>query len=451
MSKPVTTAAIGVTRVKHDAGAEARAEDLRRFISTRPAWAHILEEATWRYHDYNGLAGEIRLETVDLREAALAIGCRLNGRQQHRLKVAELDRAFREETRFGLGLVEVLAIHAGRPVLTKQEEEALRESSWEAFCQHVLEATPDAGRDRVTSWLDADDSYLRSQINAKAKNEQQVITTAHAIAVIERLSEPIMLPVLAQRACGNPHGLDDDAPAGRYLTRALALTSPDVGITLPLEDARERELLLASANVSVDDVSSNVHVYHLLGEDPLVAGAREAGHIITLPLATVSRLAAIGASRGSAHVVENPAVFSTLVARVATWPVERRPTLICTSGQLSLAARRLLELLVSGGATLYYGGDFDHMGLTIARSLQVRWPGAVTLWRMTEADYDAARSGVQKPVPPERLLPLQDCFPGIIEGLVRNGPAYQEALVDVLCEDLTARHSAVDATRSTDL
>jgi uncharacterized protein (TIGR02679 family) len=200
--------------------------------------------------------------------------------------------------------------------------------------------------------------------------------------------------------------------------------------------------LLSSANIAVDDISSTVHAYHLLGSDPMIAGARAQGYVLTLSLATVTRLSALKAAHDVAFVVENPAVFSHLVTVAAALPTERRPTLICTSGQLSLAARRLLGLLVEAGAVLRYSGDFDHMGLTIARGILERASGRAALWRMNPDDYAVARAAAEHagsalaPLPVSRLAALAPSFPALVNALVTRGPAFQEALLDLLSADM---------------
>lgn len=420
---------------------------LRQYLAAQPAWGDILATAWKRYTTYNGLTGAIVLADLAQVDAVQRIECRLVGRKVRRVTLLELDRAFRESTRFKVSLADVLTTFFDRPLITRIEAGERAEVAWAEFQQGVTAADASAGR--TAAWLRGDAAYLRvalrdDPVTSRLAAEQ----TARALGAIGRLTEPIALPVLAQRACGHPHGLDKSTLAGRFLERALVFTSPDVGLTLPLSGAEERELLLASANIAVDDVSSNVHAYHLLGADPMIAGARAHGYMQTLPLATVTRLRGLSAAGGVVYVVENPAVFSHLMAVAAALPDERRSTLVCTSGQLSLAARRLLGLLVESGATLRYGGDFDQMGLTIARGILTRASGRATLWRMTAADYARAREATEEtgsapgPLEAAKLAGLMGAFPDLTAALIARGPAFQEALLDSLVADLLADSTA---------
>jgi uncharacterized protein (TIGR02679 family) len=420
---------------------------LRQYLVAHPAWGEILATAWKRYTTYNGLAGAIVLTDLAQVDAVQRIECKLVGRKERRVTLVELDRAFRESTRFKVSLADVLTTFFDRPLITRAEAGERADLAWAELQQAVTAA--DAGPGRTAAWLRGDGAYLRTALrDDPVETRRAAEQTARALGLIGRLTEPVALPVLAQRACGHPHGLDKTTLAGRFLERALVCTSPEVGLTLPLSGAEERELLLASANVAVDDVSSTVLAYHLLGADPIIAGGRAQGYVHSLPLATVTRLRALGATGGVAYVVENPAVFSHLMAVAAALPAERRPTLVCTSGQLSLAARRLLALLVESGASLRYGGDFDQMGLTIARGILTRAGGRATLWRMAPADYACARAATEAagsatgPLDPVKLAGLTIAFPELTTALIARGPAFQEALLESLVADLIADSAA---------
>ena len=114
--------------------------------------------------------------------------------------------------------------------------------------------------------------------------------------------------------------------------------------------------------------------------------------------------------------------------------------LVCTSGQPSVAALRLLDLLAAGGVDLYYSGDFDGKGLSIAVQLLARYPDRLKLWRMTPEDYgqclcDTALGGGSAAL-------LRSCAGTVLEetaeAVARQQRAgYQELLLAGLEDDLT--------------
>jgi len=94
------------------------------------------------------------------------------------------------------------------------------------------------------------------------------------------------------------------------------------------------------------------------------------------------------------YVVENPAVFSTLVddsSGMAMISSNRLfPLLICTSGPASAAALRIFERYAQNPrwkGKLYYSGDFDVKGIEIGNVLALRYPQFFTNWRFDAASY----------------------------------------------------------------
>src|SRR5699024_1894792 len=68
---------------------------------------------------------------------------------------------------------------------------------------------------------------------------------------------------------------------------------------------------------------------------------------------------------------------------------------VCTSGQLKEASWQLLDLLVQKDCQLYYAGDFDPEGLSIADRLWQQYGGRVRLWHVVPPDYRRAISGTK--------------------------------------------------------
>ena len=118
--------------------------------------------------------------------------------------------------------------------------------------------------------------------------------------------------------------------------------------------------------------------------------------------------------------------------------------LICTSGQLQVAVLRLLDMLAASGTTLYYSGDFDGGGISIAARLLARYPDNLQLWHMTAEDYEVCKSEVSLSENSRNLLKTANgtILESIADTVQRNGYAgYQELSLDRLLPDLTATTS----------
>ena len=99
-------------------------------------------------------------------------------------------------------------------------------------------------------------------------------------------------------------------------------------------------------------------------------------------------------------------------------------------------------MLSDAGTDLYYAGDFDGKGLSIALQLLTRYPNHLNLWHMTEVDYMRCRSDVRLSEA-SRLL-LQACentaLASTAEAVRGNGyDGYQELLLAEMLADLTAK------------
>ncbi len=155
----------------------------------------------------------------------------------------------------------------------------------------------------------------------------------------------------------------------------------------------------------------------------------------TLSLASLSGLSGAHSPSGRAYIVENEMVFAQLCDQAARF----HSPLICTSGQPSVAALRLLDLLTVNGTELFYSGDFDGKGLSIAAQLCARYPTLLRPWHMAPEDYGLCRSDV--PLGEASRALLQGCAgTGLelsAEAVRKYGRAgYQELLIPQLETDL---------------
>ncbi|CAA7601361.1 Spo11/DNA topoisomerase VI subunit A [Acididesulfobacillus acetoxydans] len=141
---------------------------------------------------------------------------------------------------------------------------------------------------------------------------------------------------------------------------------------------------------------------------------------------------------GSVFVVENPAVFSSLLDEADKTGVPY-PPLVCTHGQFKLAALLLLDKLVTRGVRIYYSGDFDPEGLSMAEALLHRYGDHVCPWRFDLEDYLSSEPG--DPLSELRLRKLggvqaPDLLPVKREMLRLKRAGYQEGIIGLLWQDI---------------
>jgi uncharacterized protein (TIGR02679 family) len=198
--------------------------------------------------------------------------------------------------------------------------------------------------------------------------------TANAASVLELLpADGVALPVLAARALGDAHALDEGRALAALVIGAIrALSGSPATATAGAEGRRQA---WAAVGVALDELSSRVLT---LGIDAALPGDPA---VLTLRRIRRHPPAFDG---GTVYVCENPAV----VAAAADELGAHCPPLVCVEGQLSAAGRALLAHLVAHDAQITYHGDFDWGGVRIASGV-LALPRAQP-WRYDAESYLAA-------------------------------------------------------------
>jgi uncharacterized protein (TIGR02679 family) len=410
--------------------------ELREYLLARPALCEVLRAVEARYRQRNGVSGSIPVASDEQLTLLRRLGCQKLG--SGRLYLEDIDTAFRT-SRFSCGLVDALEAWSGKRPKTRTEERDEADAAWSRFAHRLTGRRSESEGDPAAIWLAEDERYIRQEWeHGDAEVHEALLLAARAGRALRPESDARPLPAFANEVAGDPHALDLDRSARRYFDRLLMALFPEVEVELPL-GAEDREALLAAAGLAPDDISSDVVVANLDGDGPIAEAMRATGLPLTLPLMTVNGMEPVRARFGTAWVVENPPVFRILLSSMADVPPADRPTLVCTAGHLSVAARKLLDLLVSSGATLQYSGDFDPGGLVIARGLMRRYGNAVRLWRMDmESHARAVKPNATTP-PQRRLRKLRTEFPDLCSAIDEHGAAFQESLTEMLVADLSAQ------------
>ncbi|OIU72723.1 TIGR02679 domain-containing protein [Rossellomorea aquimaris] len=251
----------------------------------------------------------------------------------------------------------------------------------------------------------------------------------------------LRIPLFAQKVTGNPHAFDRNAILGKMLLHLLTVDqmNREEGESGFRKTSEEENDLLGFYGLIRDDLWSFVTSQNILAETdqgvhPVWKAAQESGTVMNLPLKELIKVDKVYPyERNVVWVVENSSVASTLMDLAPHAPI------VCTHGQLRIAGWRLIELLVLSDVTIYYSGDLDPEGMLIADRLLRRFPESVRLWRMDERSYLEAMS--EEVITEKRLSQLNKLrdhgLNKVAEVMQREKrAAYQEALVEVMVEDL---------------
>lgn len=291
-----------------------------------------------------------------------------------------LDRVLADAVGMGLrDVVSELVGPLGDKAAERRRARAERAELWQWLTNHeVVRAQP-----VLAGWADqVRQAGPRGGSVARTRAELE-----RALAVLARLpAAGTPLPVLAQDALGDPHGLDDGTRTAGLVVRALTV----IYELPPPADVPARRALWERAGVTDDELSPVVLVAGLrpagdAAANLVLRACAQRGEAAALTLRQVRGMAVVSGPAGGLPdrlwAFENPSVLALATARFGPGC----PPMVCTSGWPNSAAILLLQRLASAGCRLRYHGDFDGEGVRIAANVMAR-TGA-TAWRMDSADY----------------------------------------------------------------
>lgn len=413
------------------------------YFQDRPGFRRILAELLKKYRRCGRPAGIVLLDDATREECEAARS--ILGRSFSpplRFKAAEFEAALQQSRLQGVSLKEVLELYFNVEIHTGREVRENRDSRFSAMLSHVREGIQSTScrtlLDALTEPGGRGYLLLRREAEKDAGNAERCLLQAcRGMEHLQRQDgAALRLAVLSAQATSDPHALDSGTLGGKLFLHLLALRA---GVDFPAS-AERRDGLYYESGILCDSISSLVTQTGLVletaeGEHPAYRLFRERHEICTLSLASLSGLTGVRSPSGRAYVLENEMVFTQLCDGAARF----HSPLICTSGQPSVAALRLLDLLAAEGTELFYSGDLDGKGLSIAAQLCGRYPRLLRPWHMAPEDYELCRSEV--PLSDASLALLQGCAePALTAAAAAVGRCgrvgYQELLIPQLEADL---------------
>lgn len=427
-----------------------RAKECAEYFRQVPGFQRVMEQLLIRYRRNGHAAGMIRLGSASEQERDAL--CGLFGKPflgEVTFKVQDFHAALQSSRFEGVDLKEVLEAYFHTSIQTSRERKNKKEQQFEQLLESAYKV---ARSDTCKQWLGELEAKRRDRgypllIKEMSKDfGSTAISLNKAIWAADTLENHwggmLRLAVFSAMATTDPHALDSDTLCGQLF---LHLLSRKQNRPYPA-GAEERDEVYFENGILCDSISSTVTQVGLVlseqqVEHPAFQVFRQRKECCTLSLANLNAVSSVASPSGKAYLVENQMLFSQLCdqARIFHSP------LICTSGQLQVAVLRLLDMLAASGTTLYYAGDFDGGGISIAARLLTRYPANLQLWHMTAEDYEVCKSEVSLSENSRNLLKTANgtILESIAGTVQRNGYAgYQELLLDRLLPDLIATTSA---------
>lgn len=435
----------------------------KEYFSSNKGFTRLLKAMVQKYQSLGRWGGSITLTSLkDEERDALSTLFRADFSRQKSITIS-LERFAKalELTKFsGISALSLLEEIQGQLLLSNSDRLVQREQAKATFfndlasqyaqpycqlwLQAILEKNPSTRS--IHTAFDMRYDHLRVQMH-------HVLSGLTAINK-RHPNEIERLPMFARRITKDPHGFDPNNDTGRLLLQALKILNNQVResdpLTRPLSGTEALTELYYSFGLLRDDLWNFVTC---TGITATAADNQPLGYLteayrqqvtLNLPLREVVRLDKAFACAKLVFVVENPGVYSALLDLYRDLCEEQglmkhpNPPLVCTHGQFKLASLLLLDKLAASGTLIYYSGDFDPEGLSMAERLLLRYPGQAKAWHYTLEDYLVSRS--DKVISPQRLKQLDRVYSPELaplkEKLLQTARAgYQEGILsDLWCD-----------------
>lgn len=453
------------------------------YLKKNIAYQRCFMELRKKWESYGKTAGRITLKnpSEEERKAISGIIGKVFLEENIKFTFAEFEQGL-QKTRFApIDMKKVLDAYFGEEVLTKQEQKSLVKNEKELFLHYIYEefkrktsnlpiqmcealSDEDALKENsVYSYYEKDNhssivvQWLHALMQEKKYGYQLLIkeyrndvekamvlakNVGNALLRLEEMTEEENCPlaIFAAEISGNPHFFDRGTTAAQLLAHGICFWK---NCKIPVTAYEWRELL-TNVGILCDNIASIVHAMgvHMETTEGLHPAyeafcKRKEPFVITSEnLKYITRAKAID---NRVYIVENEMVFLYLAENSK----EKEITLLCTSGQLRVAAFQLISLLIESKATIYYSGDLDPEGMDIADRLWQKYGDAIQMWGMSPKDYWASIS--EETLNEVRLAKIEHIKHPILKQtskcmIVRKRAGYQENLLERLLEDLLCLH-----------
>ncbi|HAN09320.1 MAG TPA: TIGR02679 family protein [Clostridiales bacterium] len=373
-------------------------QEIVEYLKSTPGLSRLIKGLRGKYESLSKTGGTVtitNLTSVEKEALSGLFGEDFYSKNDARISIAKFKKAL-ERTRFlDVDLFDILEHYYGEDIMSKQEVREIQKSERERFDREMLEILKDSEfrytyEEGVKTKIASFNKLITPIYN---KNMDKLAKVLKSIDVaVQQLPYKInsleMLPIFAARMTKDPHGFDDDSILQKimmyHLCRIFEIAHP--------KNVEDKNEILFMAGLVRDDLSSFVYTKGLIARKKNVVhkgwqGFYEANEILQLTLLNLLEVDEVIAANSIVYVVENPMVFREMAKNTA-----KDVALICTYGQLRLAAKNLLDKIAKGGSTIYYSGDFDPEGMRIADSLKKKYKEKLKLWCYDVKSYQTSIS-----------------------------------------------------------
>lgn len=404
----------------------------------------LMTELKKKWISNGHLTGKITLNNISDEEKRDIEGI-MGIHYSNSLNAKDFESAIIQNPVFGdSDIKEILELYFGAKLITSKEKKLIKKNEDEFFFESLKKILDDINaNEQLYNWLiemqtNKSFGYITLQRLRKTKPNDTLTICTSIFRGINEINQSIYpIAIFASKISGNPHFLDRNSGDGSTLfVSILAYIFEEDYPT----DSKSWYELLEKANLIKDEIAGSLAIYNvqLLKDNTAHQGAYwcyKYKQPFMLAYCNLNDIEKATTDNNLVYVVENEMVFTTLQKEIK----DRNIALICTSGQLSLTAQKLIELLVKGNNRIFYSGDIDPEGLGICDRLWKKYPNNITPWLMDKNDYLTSISNEE--VSNQRLGLLDKIKNPILKEtsiLLKENKkaAYQENMISIFIDQL---------------
>lgn len=404
----------------------------------------LMTELKKKWISNGHLTGKITLNNISDEEKRDIEGI-MGIHYSNSLNAKDFESAIIQNPVFGdSDIKEILELYFGAKLITSKEKKLIKKNEDVFFFESLKKILDDINAsEQLYNWLiemqtNKSFGYITLQRLRKTKPNDTLTICTSIFKGINEINQSIYpIAIFASKISGNPHFLDRNSGDGSTLfVSILAYIFEEDYPT----DSKSWYELLEKANLIKDEIAGSLAIYNvqLLKDNTAHQGAYwcyKYKQPFMLAYCNLNDIDKATTDNNLVYVVENEMVFTTLQKEIK----DRNIALICTSGQLSLTAQKLIELLVKGNNRIFYSGDIDPEGLGICDRLWKKYPNNITPWLMDKNDYLTSISNEE--VSNQRLGLLDKIENPILKEtsiLLKENKkaAYQENMISIFIDQL---------------
>lgn len=408
----------------------------------------LMLEVKKKYISYGKLAGKIIIKDTREKERKDIGG--IIGKHYYTSTITitakEIENAIKTSAYSNADIKDIIDAYFDSKTITSKQSNENKNNADLTFYNSLIEIlNKNNANKKIAEWFDY--SYnnkkqgYRILQNIRKENPKEVLTIFDNVTKgIEQVivKDDINLPIaqFASNISGNPHFLDKNSQSASLFVSILAYLYKE---EYPSSTKQWYELL-EKAGLIKNEIAGNVAIYNvnLIKDGKAHKGAFGCYEYHEIFMASYNNLSSIDKATTSSsivYIVENEMVFTLLQKQIK----DSDTALICTSGQLSLTATKLIDLLVKGNTKIYYSGDIDPEGIGICDRLWQKYPKNIFPWQMNLNAYKRSKSNEE--ISSSRLSKLNKIKnPILLETsnlLKENKKAgYQENIIELYLDDL---------------